>query len=168
MVAAYLCCEASRFCILSLPRQDGRRRRPARHGRVRALAEMGVAAHERFASGGPRAAQPRQRPALRAQGVPRAVQGRVDQAPSQLPRVVLLGAQGAPGRGRRVAAAGADGVGDLPDELKGALAAAVPVPPEDSYVIGGLTQPFVVRGVFLTELIVSFNCTSNLRFYRSA
>ena len=58
-----------------------------------------------------------------------------------LPRVVLLGALGAPGRGRRLAAAGADGVGDIPDELARALAAAVPVPPGDFHVIGGLTQP---------------------------
>ncbi len=44
-------------------------------------------------------------------------------------------------RGRRLAAAGADGVGDIPDELAQALAAAVPVPPGDFHVIGGLTQP---------------------------
>ena len=43
--------------------------------------------------------------------------------------------------GDGAAAAGADGVGGIPDELARALAAAVPVPPGDFHVIGGLTQP---------------------------
>ena len=84
-----------------LPRQDGGRRRPARHGGLRAGGGGGLhrpparlcARPGRDGRGGPREvrllrparpAQPRQRPALRAQGVPRPLQGRVHQAPSQL------------------------------------------------------------------------------------
>lgn len=111
-------------------------------GYVRALAEMGVAAHERFASSGPRAPLNRVN-ALHS--APKAFLARFRGVSTRrlptLPRVVLLGALGAPGRGRRLAAAGADGVGDIPDELARALAAAVPVPPGDFHVIGGLTQP---------------------------
>ena len=84
-------------------------------GYVRALAEMGVAAHERFASSGPRAPL-----------------NRVNALHSALKAFLA--------RFRRlVVAAGADGAGDLPDELEGALAVAVLVPPGDPYVIGGLT-----------------------------
>ena len=88
-----------------------------------------------------RAAQPRQRPALRAQGVPREVQGSLHQAPPELPLVVLLGARGPAGRRRRLAAAGPDGVGGLPHQLEGTVGDAVPLPPGDLHAIGGLTQP---------------------------
>ncbi len=97
--------------------------------------------HERFASSGPRAPLNRVNALHSAlKGVPLARFGACPPAPSQLPRVVLLGARGARA-GTPPAAAGADGVGDIPDELARALAAAVPVPPGDFHVIGGLTQP---------------------------
>lgn len=65
--------------------------------------------------------------------VPRPVQGRVVQAPAELPRVVLLGARGAPGRwlGRRW--------GRGPTGRAGwALAPSVSVPSGARDVVGGL------------------------------
>ena len=110
-------------------------------GYVRALAEMGVAAHERFASSGPRA------PLNRVNALHSALKAFLARfrgvSTRRLPNYLawFCWAPAAPGRGRRLAAAGADGVGDIPDELTRALAAAVPVPPGDFHVIGGLTQP---------------------------
>ena len=102
-------------------------------GYVRALAEMGVAAHERFASSGPRA------PLNRVNALHSALKASLARfrgvSTRRLPNYLAWFCWA------RLAAAGADGVGDIPDELARALAAAVPVPPGDFHVICGLTQP---------------------------
>ncbi|WP_281695196.1 IS1595 family transposase [Collinsella tanakaei] len=98
-------------------------------GYVRALAEMGVAAHERFASSGPRA------PLNRVNALHSALKAFLARfrgvSTRRLPNYLAWLCWAREARWG----------GDIPDELARALTAAVPVPPGDFHVIGGLTQP---------------------------
>ena len=113
---------------------------------MRALAEMGVAAHERFASSGPHT------PLNRVNAPHSALKAFLARFRSvstrRLPNYLAWFCWA------RLARRGGDaasllraqmGVGDIPDELARALATAVPVPPGDFHVIGGLTQPSIER-----------------------
>lgn len=115
---------------------------PAPHAGV--LAGMGVAAHERFASSGPRA------PFNRVNALHSALKAflvRFSGSGACRPGACRTTSRGSAGRARRAGAVapgrccGADGVGAYRTSWRGALAPSVPVPSGARDVVGGLTQP---------------------------